>query len=723
MSDSLGIPDRIGRLKELAYNFWWSWQPEGRKLFEAVDRPLWKRTHHNPVAILRDVPIERLKEVAADPSFLRQYDGVMKRYDHEHGPRETWLAGQFPDLRDETIAYFSAEFGLHNSLPIYSGGLGLLAGDHCKEAGELGLPLVGIGFLYPQGYFHQKMETDGSQTATYRPLDVSRVAIARAVFPKTGERLVPVPVGPRTVYIAVWQVQVGRVCLYLMDTDVEENAPWDRELSARLYGGDQELRIRQEIVLGVGGVRVLRALGIHPTIWHCNEGHTSFQMLERIREKVETGESFDEAAETVRKRTIFTTHTPVDAGHDAFPSPLIEKYFSSYWPLLRIDQGQFWELGRHKESWGEAFNMTVLALHLSARRNAVSRLHGKVSRRMWRHIRTLQKEDDIPIISITNGIHAPTWTAPEIKILYRKHLAPDWVERQDDPVLWQRISDIPDKDLWEIRQKLKLKLLSFIRERARLSWVQERADPVQLLASGTLLDPETLTIGYARRFAAYKRATLILQDIERLIQILGNRRRPIQIIFSGKAHPADDHGKHLLQTIYNLTKDSRIAGHIAFVENYDMHVAHFLVQGVDVWLNTPRPPLEASGTSGMKAALNGVPQIGMLDGWWPEGYNGSNGWVFGQSASETSGLPESDDAADAENLYRVIEEQVAPLYYLRDRDGVPRGWIELVKETIRSIAPVFSMRRVVKEYTEKLYVPAINGKEEQGNKTGRTETT
>jgi len=709
MSEAIEIPERIGRLKALAFNFWWSWHSKARKLFEAVDRPLWRQTHHNPVAILREISIKRLKELAEDPVFLRLYDGVVKQCDIEHGPRETWLTKNFPDLCDKTIAYFSAEFGLHNSLPIYSGGLGLLAGDHCKEAGELGLPFVGVGFLYPQGYFHQKIETDGSQTATYRPLDISRVAIEPAVFPVTSERLVAVPVGSRTVYIAVWQVQVGRARLYLMDTDVEQNAPWDRELSARLYGGDRELRIRQEIVLGIGGVRVLRALGIHPGVWHCNEGHTSFQMLERIREKVAAGASFDDAAEAVRQTTVFTTHTPVPAGHDAFPSVLIEKYFSSYWPLLGIDQARFWALGSHQESWGEAFNMTVLAFHLSKRRNAVSRLHGEVSRKMWHHLWPDLKVEDVPIRSITNGIHVSTWIAPEIKILYRKHIAPDWSERQDDPVLWQLVKDIPDKDLWEIRQKLKRKLLGFIRERARRSWIEDRVDPVQLIAAGTLLDPEILTIGYARRFAAYKRSTLIFQDLERLKGILQNQRRPIQIIFAGKAHPADDHGKHLLQTIYNFAKDPSIAGHIAFVENYDMHVAHFLVQGVDVWLNTPRAPLEASGTSGMKAALNGVPQLGILDGWWPEGYNGSNGWVFGKPANAYQDQSEENDAFDAESLYQVLETQVAPLYYLRDTDGVPRGWVELLKETVQSIAPIFSMRRVLKEYTEKLYAPAING--------------
>ncbi|MFQ5950161.1 MAG: alpha-glucan family phosphorylase, partial [Nitrospiria bacterium] len=451
------IPDRIKRLEELAYDFWWSWHPEARSLFETLDRPLWKITHHNPVRILRDISTERLKAASEDPAFLRRYDGVIKSYDQNHGMDDAWFRTRFPELVDQPIAYFSAEFGLHNSLPIYSGGLGLLAGDHCKEAGEIGLPLVGVGFLYPQGYFHQRIQADGWQEATYRPLDVKQVGIQPVLFPGTGKGLVEVPVGPRTVYIAVWQVQVGRVRLYLMDTDVQENAPWDRELSARLYGGDQELRIRQEIVLGIGGVRLLRALGIQPTIWHANEGHTAFLMLERIREGVASGKTFEEAAEAVRRTSIFTTHTPVPAGHDAFPSSLVEKYFSSYWPTLGLDQARFWELGRHQEPWGEAFNMSVLAFHLSEGHNAVSRIHGEVTREMWQSLWPTMEKEEFPIIAITNGVHVPTWVAPEISLLYQKHVSPDWIDQHDDQMIWQRVLDIPDHLLWETRQHLKRK--------------------------------------------------------------------------------------------------------------------------------------------------------------------------------------------------------------------------------------------------------------------------
>jgi len=707
MQDVLRIPDRIARLKELAYDFWWSWDPEARHLFETLDRVLWDRTHHNPVAILRDITAERLKEAVDDPNFLRHYDGVIKRLDHLHATKDTWLNQNFPGLADHPIAYFSAEFGLHNSLPIYSGGLGILAGDHCKEAGELGLPLVGIGFLYPQGYFHQRIQADGWQEAIYRPLDIQRVAIEPVQFNATGEAFMQIPVGQRMIYIAAWKIQVGRARLFLMDTNIPQNEPWDRELSARLYAGDEDLRIRQEIVLGIGGVRLLRALGIHPAVWHCNEGHTAFQMLERIRERVSEGENFETAAAAIRKTTVFTTHTPVPAGHDAFPSHLMEKYFASYWPELGIDQARFWALGKHQEDWGEAFNMTVLALGLSKWKNAVSAQHGQVSRKMWRHLWPELEEKQVPISSITNGIHTATWIAPELIELFRRYIAKDWAERHDDITLWQRVSDIPDKELWEIRQQMKRKLLNFIRERARVAWMRERAEPAQLLAAGTLLDPEALTIGYARRFAGYKRANLIFHDMERLKKILGNVRRPVQIIFAGKAHPADDIGKRLLQQIYNLAKDSGMAGHIAFVENYEMHVAHFLVQGVDIWLNSPRLPMEASGTSGMKAALNGVPQLSIPDGWWPEAHNGSNGWAFGGA----SGLSrEEADAADVDSLYEILEHEVIPLYYRQDLDGTPRGWTALMKETIRTIVPTFSMRRAVKEYTTKFYAPAINGK-------------
>lgn len=699
------IPERIKRLEYLAYNLWWSWHPEARALFEALDRPLWRLTQHNPVKVLRETTPDRLKEASEDPTFLRMYDRVMMDLEGDLGPPHGAFAERYPNA---LVAYFSAEFGLHNSLPIYSGGLGLLAGDHCKEASDLGIPLVGIGFLYPQGYFHQRVLVDGWQEAVYRPLDLASVPLRPARLSGGQPCIVEVELETRSVYITVWELAVGRSKLYLLDTNVEQNEPWDRELSARLYGGDQELRIRQEIVLGIGGVRVLRALSIEPTVWHANEGHTSFMMLERVREMVEKGLTFEEGIEKVRETTVFTTHTPVPAGHDAFPFNIVERYFSKFWTKvgsqLGIRKERFMELGRNQEPWGEAFNMTVLALRLAGRSNAVSQIHGRVSRQMWHFLWPGVKEEEVPIAAITNGIHAPTWVAPEMNRFYQKVLGPDWVEENDSPALWQKILEAPDEELWAIHLQLKRKLLSFLREKARAIWTDDRAEPVQVLASGTLLDPDALTIGFARRFTGYKRATLIFRDLERLKRILRNRWRPVQILFAGKAHPADELGKRFIHQIYSLAKDPALAGHVAFLQNYDMHVSHFFVQGVDVWLNNPRPPMEASGTSGQKAALNGVPHLSILDGWWREGYNGANGWAFG--GGENASSMEVQDDADADTLYRILEKEVVPLYYRRDRDGIPRGWLQVVKETIRTNAPAFCARRMLKEYAEQLYGPA-----------------
>ncbi len=703
------LPNAISRLEEIAYNFWWSWHPDARNLFSALDRTLWRGTQHSPIQILRDITPERLHEAAQDRSFLNHYHRVMKAYDAENGARATWFNQNFPDLQNKTIAYFSAEFGIHNSLPIYSGGLGLLAGDHCKEAGELGLPLVGVGFLYQQGYLHQHIHADGWQESTYRPLALDSVALKPAYSP-LGRILIEVSLNQQDkVYVAVWKVQVGSISLYLMDTDVPENAPWDRELSARLYPGDQEFRVRQQIVLGIGGVRTLRALNILPDIWHLNEGHTAFMILERIREEVASGLSYEEAANRVRQGTIFTTHTPVLAGHDAYPSSLIEKYFSQYWPTLGLDHKGFWDLGHYQSPWGEAFNMTALALRLSAGHNAVSNLNGKISRKMWHGLWPNIEEENVPISSITNGIHIPTWVAIEIWQLFQKYLAPDWVERQDDPALWEKVFDIPDSLFWKKHLFVKRKLLRFIQDRARAFWTERRVDPSQVLASGALLDVDTLTIGFARRFTAYKRPNLLFSDLDRLKKILTDRWRPVQILFAGKAHPSDEVGKRYIQQVYNLARDPECSGRIAFLENYDMRTAHYLVQGVDLWLNNPRPPFEACGTSGMKAAINGVPNLSILDGWWIEGYNGKNGWAFGNIASSVDSVsPEHQDREDANALYDLLESQIIPLYYQKDPEGVPHGWIQVSKEAIRSISATFSARRMMKEYTEKLYAPAAN---------------
>lgn len=700
------MPEKLKRLPELAHNLWWSWNPEARAVWRMLDYPLWRTSVHNPVKMLHEIDEATLKERAADSAFVRHLNKVLMEFDHVMGNSDSWFVSKHGELNHKKIAYFSFEFGMHVSLPIYSGGLGILSGDHIKEAGDIGLPFIGVGFMYPQGYFRQKIPSHGWQESHYEHLDMEKSPIELVRDDQGNELTISVEIGDQTVCARVWHVRVGRSKLYLMDTDVEKNAPWNRELSARLYGGDVETRIRQEMMLGIGGIRLLRALNIEPEIYHMNEGHSAFLVFELVREIVaETGCTFHEAALQVRPKSIFTTHTPVPAGHDAFSFNLMDKYFSQYWPQLNLDRTGFMNLGRHEESWGEAFNMTVLALKMSGAANGVSELHAEVSRNMWNSVWPEKDEKDIPIIGVTNGIHVPTWTALPLEELLNKHLGPDWMERHDDQAMWERINDIPDEELWKIHMELRTKLFEEIRSRTRKRWSAGHRDATQVLTTGAFLSTRALTIGFARRFATYKRATLIFRDPDRLKRILMNPHAPVQIVFAGKAHPADDPGKHLIQTIYNIAKSHDWGGRIAFVEDYDMHMGRYLKQGSDIWLNTPRRPREASGTSGMKAALNGVPNLSILDGWWEEGYNGANGWAIGEGIDLED--PDAQDAADADSIYRLLEEEIVPLYYDRDRDGVPRGWVNIMKESIRSNAAKFSMRRMVKEYTEKLYIPAM----------------
>ncbi len=698
------LPQSLARLGELSQNLWWSWTPEGRRLFESIDPTLWYLTHHNPVKLLADVRSERLTQLAQDPTFIRQYSAVMRAFDAYRQNTKTWFATTHGQLDRPLIAYFSAEFGLHISIPIYSGGLGILAGDHCKEASDLGLPFCGIGFMYPQGYFRQRITAEGWQEAAYAPFNPEESPIHPALTPSGEPCKITVQMGARTVSAKVWKADVGRIVLYLIDTDVPENSPENRALSARLYGGDQEIRLCQEILLGIGGVRMLRALGLSPTVWHANEGHSSFLVLERIRELVQKGMSHAEAAEAVRQCTVFTTHTPVPAGHDVFPHHLMDRYFAGYWDQLGLSRDEFLRLGETPESRGHGFNMTALAIRSAAHVNGVSREHGRVSREMWQHLWPGLATDLAPIRHVTNGIHAPTWIAPELNQLYAKHLGPDWADQCDEEAVWQRATDIPDHELWAARQTVKRKLMGFIRERARAGWIHGQLQPSQVIARGTLLDPEALTIGFARRFATYKRATLLFRDLERLKALLQNQWRPVQLVFAGKAHPADEPGRYFIHEVMNFCNDHKLGGHIAFLEDYDMHMAKFLVQGVDVWLNTPRWPMEASGTSGQKAALNGVINCSVLDGWWQEGYNGANGW--GIQPLPPSADQQTQDKHDAEELYRLLEQEIVPLYYQRDLDGTPRGWIQMVKECLRTIAPQFCTKRMVKDYVETMYTAA-----------------
>ena len=699
------LPERLSRLGELAIDLWWSWH-EAREVFRRLDYPLWRATAHNPTRMLWLIPPERLAQAAASPEFLALYDRALVALDAARAARSTWWTRTFPHLGGRSVAYFSAEFALHQSLPIYAGGLGALAGDHCKEAVDLGVPLIGVGFMYPQGYFHQHLSVDGWQEESYERLNWTDAPVDAAMTPGGTQCIIAVPLGDRSVLAVVWRVRIGRVALYLLDTNLEENAPSDRELSARLYGGDRETRIQQEIVLGMGGVRALRALGLEPAAFHLNEGHAAFVALQRIHHLVERGLSFDQALDEIRQSTIFTTHTPVPAGHDAFPFELVEKHLAGCWGTLGAHRDQFLALGAHDNGGGTQFNMTALALRSAGSVNGVSRLHGEVTRGMWGTIWPGVPDAERPVSHVTNGVHVPTWIAGELADLFTRHFGNGWIERQDDPGLWEGVLGIPDQELWTVRQSLRRHLFAFVRERARQRWTDEHVSAPRIVASGTLLDPDVLTVGFARRFAGYKRPELVFTDAERLTRILNATGRPVQIVFAGKSHPADDVGKHQLQRVYRRALDPAFGGRVAFVDDYDLHVAHFLVQGCDVWMNTPRKPMEASGTSGMKAAINGVPHLSIGDGWWAEGFTGGNGWLI-DGGAQSGGNDEATDAADADALYRLLEEEVVPAYYDRDASHLSRRWLTIVKESIRTIGPRFCARRMVKEYAQRMYAPAL----------------
>ncbi len=701
------VPERITRLYELAFNLWWSWNRPAQELYSVLDPALWDTVEHNPVRLLSQVDPAKLNEAAHNAAYLENYDRILAEFDaYMHPNTPTWFKTTYPELADKYTAYFSAEFGLHEALPIYSGGLGILSGDHCKAASDLGLSFVGVGFLYPQGYFIQRINREGGQEALYEKLHFSEVPATPATNPKGEEVVIWVDLPGRRVYAKVWRIQVGRIPLFLMDTDVDPNQPTDRDLSARLYGGDHELRVAQEIVLGIGGVRALRALDINPAAWHMNEGHSAFLGLERIREMVQDqGLTFNEAREAVGANGIFTTHTPVPAGNDVFGFELIDKYFNQYWPQLGLSRDEFLNFARQDQAWGPGYGMTVLALKTSGGHNGVSKLHGVVSRKMWEFLWPSGDAEEVPITSITNGVHTQTWLAPELWALFTRYLGADWLEKLDDPQIWQAIDHIPDKELWDIHYSLKVKLLDFLHQRVKQFRIEIGEGMDEVTEAGQLFDPKAFTIGFARRFATYKRATLIFRHAERIKKLLNDPQRPMQIIFAGKAHPADEPGKAFIQQVYQISKEEGYKGKVVFLENYDMNMARYLVSGVDMWLNNPIRPLEASGTSGQKAGLNGAPNASILDGWWPEAYNGRNGWAIGEERSYQD--QNTADEADSRFLYELLEEDIVPLYYKLDANGLPHSWIEVMKESIKTVAPVFNTRRMVKDYATLLYIPAI----------------
>ncbi len=622
------IPERIGRLTELSKNIWWSWHHAGREIFRRLDYPLWRYTSHNPVMQLEEISQSKLEAAAEDPIFLKIYDKGVAAYETYLQRSRTWSSGGDTDILTGPVAYFSMEYALHASLPIYAGGLGVLAGDLCKEASDIGLPMSAVGFMYPQGYFRQLISKDGWQEERYQQLDFNRAPIT-PIYSEKGDRcLAEVILKDHTLHIGAWLVQCGNTNLYLLDTSLEENPKADRELSNRLYTADREHRLQQEILLGIGGVRVLRRIGVTPALWHANEGHTAFMMVERIREETEKGLSFSEALEKVSKATVFTTHTPVPAGHDVFSADMVTDYFRDYRPLLGIDNDTFLSLGQ-VATGDESFNMTILSLKTSSQRNAVSQLHGEVTRRMWHNLWPDRREEQVPIGYITNGIHIPTWLAHDMEELFNTYLGSDWMDRQDDPETWRLIDNIPDDILWDTHLGLKRRLFHIIMERAQKRWAGSDASAQQIISMGSLLDQDAMTIAFSRRFAEYKRPSLVFKDIDRITRLINDSFRPVQFIFAGKSHPADHASKMLLQYVHTIARERNFQGRIAFLEDYDIRLARYLCQGIDVWLNVPRRLKEASGTSGMKACLNGALHLSVPDGWWYEGYDGENGWSIG----------------------------------------------------------------------------------------------
>jgi glycogen phosphorylase len=697
------------QLTELSRNLWWAWNPQIIKLFRDLDTDVFRSSNHNPVSVLASFAPERFEKLSKDAALRARVDSAHRELHDYLNASKTWASTNAAPLRVRPVAYLSAEFGIHESLPIYSGGLGVLAGDHLKSASDLGLPLVAVGLFYRESYFRQRIGRDGQQHAEYIRSPAELLPAEPALTPTGAPIIVEVPLSRETLLAQVWQIQVGRNRLLLLDTDVDGNSDENRQLAARLYFGDQRIRIRQELLLGVGGIRALRAAGIQWGVLHLNEGHSAFATLEAARLRMEaTGADFRTCAQDVAQSTVFTTHTPVDAGHDRFPPELVDDHLEPLRRSLGLSQQEFLGLGRIRpDDHREALCMTVLAFKMSRYANGVSGLHGRITRKSWQVLWPHHREDEVPVGHITNGVHVRTWLAPAMQELYNRHIGSDWREHLSEPQMWARIDNVHHAELWETHRVLKAALVHFVRR--KVAEQRQRAGyPDELVhAAATALDPEALTIGFARRFATYKRATLLFSDPDRLVRILTDPERPVQLIFAGKAHPADDGGKRLIQEIFWRSIDPRFQGRITFAEDYDMLLASRLYGGVDVWLNNPRAPLEASGTSGMKAAANGALNLSVLDGWWIEGFaaNADTGW--GIEPSEL--MDGKGDAADSDAIYALLERQVVPLFYERDEQNLPREWIRRSKEAIRSLAPRFSSQRMVIEYINRLYVPASAG--------------
>ncbi len=703
------LPKRIEKLSEIANNLWWSWNTEFLRLFRKIDKDLWEKSGKNPIKFLKEVSQEKLETASKDIIFLHEYDKNVENFESYMESKDTWFANKYPENKKDLIAYFSAEYGLDETIPIYSGGLGILSGDHLKSASDLGIPLVAVGLLYKNGYFHQKINGNGEQETEYHDIDIHDLPI-HPVKTEEGEDLIIYLKFPkRRIYLKVWQINVGRVKLYLLDSDIEKNNPEDRDVTLRLYGGDQEMRIRQEIVLGMGGVNLLtRALKLEPTIYHMNEGHSSFLILELIKNVIKEKQvSFEVARDIVSSQTVFTTHTPVPAGNDIFPISLVEKYFKDFWPRLAITREEFLKMGMKPcQDLENGFNMGILALKVAGKKNGVSKLHGAVSRELFADVWPEIAANESPIGYVTNGIHTCSWLSPNLKQLYNKYLIPYWQDKIQYDYVWEKIKNIPDEKLWEAHQARKEKLLNIVKNNVTERLRRSGYNYEDINSITSKLNPNALTIGFARRFATYKRATLIFKDLERITQILNNSDRPVQLIFAGKAHPADKQGQDLIKFIHDVSMMPQFKGKIFLLENYNIAMSRYLISGVDVWLNNPRRPMEASGTSGQKASVNGVINFSVLDGWWAEGYNQKNGWRIGFNSDYES--YEAQDVTDSQNIYETLEQKIIPAYYNKEKNGISKEWLDYMKESIISTGGKYSTSRMLSDYTSQFYIPLCN---------------
>lgn len=702
------LPKRISKLYDVSYNMWWSWNTEFLRLFKEMDIDLWEKCEKNPIKFLRLVSQDKLEEAAENEEFLKAYDEITTNFENYMNAKTTWFSKKYPENKNDLIAYFSAEYGLDETVAIYSGGLGILSGDHLKSASDMGIPLVGVGLLYKHGYFHQVIDGNGQQENVYKDVDLSLLPVKAVKDSEGNDLLIDLKFPDKKIYLKVWEIDVGRVKLYLMDSDIDENPEEYRDTTTTLYGGDQDMRIKQEIVLGMGGVSLLYNLGLTPTMYHMNEGHSAFLILELMKNMMRDKEvSFDIARDMVSAKTAFTTHTPVPAGNDIFPTSLVEKYFAGFWNRLGISKDEFLKLGmKPDDDTKSGFNMGILALKIAGKKNGVSKLHGAVSRELFGDVWPNVPANESPIGYVTNGVHTCSWLAPTIKDLYNEYLRPYWQDHIQEDETWEDINKIPDEKLWKVHQSRKEKMINMVKKSTinRLRRYNYTYDEIDSMVEK--LDPNVLTIGFARRFATYKRGTLIFRDLERITKIFNEKDMPVQIVFAGKAHPLDVEGQGLIRYIHELSMKPQFKGKVFILENYNIGMSRYLVSGVDVWLNNPRRPMEASGTSGQKAAANGVINFSVLDGWWAEAYNQKNGWRIGTN-DEYQNYEEQDDS-DAKSLYDTLESKIIPMYYDKNEKGYSDEWLKMMKNCIISNAGKYSTARMLEDYTSQIYLPLCN---------------